>query len=282
MPGSAWPGPLGAIDWTLPWFAPFADVGSRLASETGAGADLREALTEQVLRRHGGTVRTGDGLPARFVSQDALPPGTAYESHIFSTGCIPTRDNLHDFFNGLIWVHFPRTKRVLNRVQAQAIAGQGVGAVRGAVRDGATLFDENAALFLVSDPSLERALRDFRWQRLFVAARECWGRECIVVPFGHALLEKMVRPYKSLTAHAWPMSMSLADSEAFPGRASVAGLDGVDRMLAATLGQEALHARCFAPLPVMGVPGWTDANRDPAFYDDISVFRAGRRGRPQP
>ena len=37
----------------------------------------------------------------KFVSQDALPEGEAYESFIATTGNIPTRDNLHDLFNGL-------------------------------------------------------------------------------------------------------------------------------------------------------------------------------------
>ena len=32
-------------------------------------------------------------------------------------------------------------------------------------------------------------------------------------------------------------------------------------------------------LPVLGVPGWWDANASPDFYDDVSVFRPGRRSR---
>ncbi|RYF02650.1 MAG: DUF3025 domain-containing protein, partial [Oxalobacteraceae bacterium] len=53
-----------------------------------------------------------------FVTQDALPPGTAYEAHIFATATIPTRDNLHDFFNGLVWLHFSEAKLRLNALQA--------------------------------------------------------------------------------------------------------------------------------------------------------------------
>jgi len=37
--------------------------------------------------------------------------------------------------------------------------------------------------------------------------------------------------------------------------------------------------RCFAPLPVMGIPGWCDENAEAAFYDDVTVFRPGRRQR---
>ena len=33
----------------------------------------------------------------------------------------------------------------------------------------------------------------------------------------------------------------------------------------------------FAPLPVLGVPGWWPANESPAFYDDATVFRQAAR-----
>ncbi|MFS9669939.1 DUF3025 domain-containing protein, partial [Klebsiella pneumoniae] len=77
------------------------------------------------------------------VPQDALPAGAAYEAHIAATGQVPTRDNLHDFFNALIWLHWPRAKAALNARQARAITQDGIGAARGTVRDAATLFDEN-------------------------------------------------------------------------------------------------------------------------------------------
>jgi hypothetical protein len=61
-----------------------------------------------------------------FVHQDSLPAGQAYEAHIFQTRTVPTRDNLHDFFNGLVWLAFPQTKRRLNELQAAEIARTGV------------------------------------------------------------------------------------------------------------------------------------------------------------
>jgi hypothetical protein len=48
-------------------------------------------------------------------------PGQAYEAHIFQTRSVPTRDNLHDFFNGLVWLAFPQAKRRLNALQAAEI-----------------------------------------------------------------------------------------------------------------------------------------------------------------
>lgn len=43
------------------------------------------------------------------------------------------------------------------------------------------------------------------------------------------------------------------------------------------LSDGALNTQRFAPLPVLGIPGWWGANENPAFYDDPQVFRRGRR-----
>jgi len=252
---------LSAIDWTRPWFRPFAASVSRLR-----GTDLREALNAAA-----SGCLNARGLPLRFVPQGDLPEGAAYESHIFATGQVPTRDNLHDAFNALIWLHFPETKRLLNRLQAEAIARDGVQAERGGLRDAATLFDENAVVLVCEDPTLANALRGFAWRDLFVSRRDAWGEACTVMPFGHALLEKLVLPYKSVTAHAW----WIAASPSTP-------VERLDGLLAASLAEAARQellrgGRSFAPLPVMGIPGWCDENADPAYYDDVAVFRAGRR-----
>ncbi|WP_146608015.1 DUF3025 domain-containing protein, partial [Burkholderia multivorans] len=63
-------------------------------------AALLEALNDAL--RDGARV-TGRGKPLRFVPQAELPPGIAYETHIAATGRVPTRHNLHDFFNALVW-----------------------------------------------------------------------------------------------------------------------------------------------------------------------------------
>lgn len=257
---------LAGIDWSRPWFRPFAVHGAALAAAVQGGADLRNALDARAAALD---LRNARGLPLRFIAQHALPHGSAYEAHIDATGAVPTRDNLHDFFNALVWLHFPRTKRVLNQIQAEVIAREGVQTARGGVRDAATLFDENAVLFLSNDDGMTAALRGFAWGRLFVEGRARWECDCAVVPFGHALLEKLVQPYKSVTAHAWTLPL-------------VPGDPAPDAVLARSL-QSAADAgalrggRSFAPLPVMGIPGWCEDNADPDFYADATVFRPGRR-----
>ena len=149
---------LGAIDWGHPAFAPLAAVGAPLADAIARGADLRDALNAQPAAQ---AIRTCSGHAVRFVPQDALPAGTAYEANIAATGEVPTRDNLHDFFNALIWLHWPRAKAALNARQARAITQDGIGTARGTVRDAATLFDENALIFLHTQDAPERYLTGF-------------------------------------------------------------------------------------------------------------------------
>lgn len=242
-----------AIHWSAPWFASVAEAGRAVQAAQAQGLPLPEALN-----------RHAPG-PLRAVSQSALPEGQAYEAFIAATASVPTRENLHDLFNGLIWHRFPASKRQLNRLQAQAIAADGVGAVRGPLRDAITLFDENAALLQAPEP-LWRALRARDWTELFVAQRGAWARARLL-PFGHALLEKLARPYKSITAHvlALPVPQLLGDD-----------LAAWDAWLAAQLDAARLRAKPFTPLPVLGVPGWWDGNADPAFYADAAVFRPPR------
>lgn len=244
---------LELIDWGRPWLAPYRAVGEPLARQTQAGGRCCEVLN-------------GAGAPVRFVPQADLPAGVAYEQFIFQTGQVPTRDGLHDFFNGLVWVHFPQTKRRLNALQAAQIAAEGVRATRGPVRDAVTVFDENAALLQAPD-ALWEALRGHDWPRLFLDLRALWAQARLTL-FGHALMEKLVQPRKAITAHVYPVPLELAPLE-------------VDAWLARELDAERLGAKPFTPLPVLGVPSWWPVNEDPAFYADAQVFRPRRAALPQ-
>lgn len=266
VPGMCEGAGLPEIDWRAPWFEAVAQRGQ----DALAHGDWREALSAHA---NAAGLVSGQGRALRFVAQEDLPAATAYEAFIAATGGVPTRRNLHDFFNALIWLTYPRAKAALNARQAAAIAAQGVQATRGAMRDAATVFDENAVLFACSDAAPGEALRAFDWQTLFVTRRADWGRICEVQPFGHALLEKLVAPYKSVTAHAWIVDVPPAYFGWTPPERR-AWLDG---QIAPMLASGSWTTRDFAPLPVLGIPGWCPANDDPSYYLDRSVFRPGRR-----
>ncbi len=131
-----------------------------------------------------------------------MPDGEPYESFIARTACVPTRDNLHDLFNGLVWLSYPQAKRRLNVIHAEEITAQGsVAGARGPLRDALTLFDENAAI-LQAPAVLVEALRARNWQALFIDHRAHWASAHLAL-FGHALLEKLMQPRKAITAHVW-------------------------------------------------------------------------------
>jgi hypothetical protein len=238
-----------AVDWGPPWLAPYRADGEAVCTALEAGDTVAAALN-----RHAAPLLAAG--PLRFVDARELPAGQAYEAFIHATARVPTRDNLHDLFNGLVWLRFPRLKRHLNELQATEIRRAGVGATRGAVRDALTLFDENAALWQ-APTELAQALRERDWQALFVGRRDRW-RDTTTWLFGHALLEKLCTPRKPITAHAWWLP---------------AGGD-VEAQLVALLVPERLAARSHLPLPVLGIPGWWADNERPGFYADRYVFRA--------
>lgn len=243
---------------------------------------------------------TSQALSASF-ERGLLPADlSGYEARIFDTGEVPTRisgqGERHDLYNAIVWLTFPLAKSRLNALQTDrqrlfrdrhapsessesselnrpqaGRAAHGAGSQRGPLRDAATLFDENAAIWIGLDASFEAALRAFDWHHLFMRRRAQLSESVRLMVFGHALLEKLESPYKAVTAHAWPLRLSID-----------ASLAEIDRALSLTLDADRLSTRALCPLPVMGFPGWCAANADPHFYDDPAVFRSGRRGGKSP
>ncbi len=257
---------LSEIDWSRSWYDSVRPAFERLDVATlgltgalNAGASALALVNQR-------------GQAIRFVAQSELPDGLAYEEFIGATGCVPTRDNLHDFFNALVWLTFPRIKQQLNALQAAQIALAGVGKSRGAARDGATIFDENSALLVVRDGEpLVDALCAHRWSEALYERRAAFDRKAQVWLFGHALMEKLVAPRKAITAH----TRVVVANDAYFALTHDEQRAWIDEHVAAALAAEGLSTACFTPLPVLGVPGWWEG-QDDAFYADTSVFRPKR------
>ena len=284
---------LERIDWSQPWFAGWRELGTlaselvathgsvcsalnvvncedaKIESDTGGTQtqlvrqleQASAAITIGTGTSSGFSTTTSTNCALKFVPQTELPSEQAYEAFIFDNKRIPTRDNLHDFLNGLCWLRFPHTKSRLNYLQAQEIATQGVGATRGSLRDALTLFDENVLLLQVTD-HLWHALQERDWRKLFIDLRQEW-QSAQIVTFGHALLEKLTAPYKSITAHVYRID---SDVNAIDDQA-------LDDWLTSNLQPNHLTIKPFLPLPVLGIPGWWPDNEDSDFYADTQVFR---------
>jgi hypothetical protein len=260
--------PFDSVDWTRPWLEPLRESGQVIADAGNWRDALARAGQAARLRNH-------RGLPLRFVPQSELPPAVPYEAFISETGRVPTRDNLHDFFNALIWLGFPAIKAKLNALQALQIQRASARSVekagRGRVRDAATIFDENGALLVSRSRDVVDTLRVHDWHGLFIDRRDAFRRDWELRLFGHALLDKLTMPYKAITAHVWPV---IADADFF-GMSDQAKRKWIDLAVSQQL-TERLGMTDLLPLPVLGIPGWWPG-QDEAFYADTSVFRSRRR-----
>jgi hypothetical protein len=256
------------LDWPQAWFATVRPV----AESVIAASDWRTQINALAMQSH---ICNHRDLTLRFVPQDSLPDAVAYESHISIAGEVPTRENLHDFFNALVWLTFPKIKRQLNALQAAQIATLGVGKSRGPARDAATIFDENAAILVIEKSEEGKALftflRDHQWRAAFIEKRAMFGSKAEVWSFGHALMEKLANPYKAITAHTWVV-WAAADffSLKWDQRRS-----WLDEHVASQLSTHDLSTADYTPLPVLGIPDWWP-EQDEKFYADTHVFRAKR------
>ena len=291
-----------AVEPIAPWLKAFDGRALQACLTLPSGA-LREWFNEVAQSRG---LRTGLGEKLHMVDQAELPPGCAYETHIAQTGGLPTRDNLHDRFNALVWLHLPKLKALLNAIQSQEISLHGHrNNQRGPWRDWATLLDESGVLVVARqhEQVLQDCWRSHDWHGLFWEYRSNWqGLDELtacpalrdgspiqsiwsVWPVGHALLEKGQRPYKAITAQAWVLASPLeapnsaADSDAL----DLDGLKGWSQLddwasqaLRMKQQAEAHSPARLWPLPIMGVPGWCPDNQDQMFYQDPQVFRPAR------
>ncbi len=211
----------------------------------------------------------------QFVAADAAIHH--YELFIKQTGTVPTRDNWHDLFNALVWLTFPRAKAALNSAHISHIEAGGAAAlkVRSPARDALTLFDESGIIVLSDKRALLANIPAFNWHNLFWCERAAIAQHMLFVPFGHALMEKMLDPYLGLVAKVMLVEVE-SDFFTLPHHAQCAWCDAELAQLVATSDIFSAPSRLL-PLPFLGVPGWDVRNEDEAFYTNVNYFRAGSR-----
>lgn len=236
--------------------------------------DLSEL--QQLLDGRDPPVRVASGAALRVVPQarkrGAFEEG--YEARVYLRGELQVRSrNWHDLFNVLAWLAFPGAKAALNARHYEVLRSGGAArsANRGPVQDALTLFDEGGVIVATCDGELEALLRAHEWKELFWRRRAGLDARMRFHLFGHALYEKALRPFAGVTGRgivlrtdpgllALPIGPQLADLDA-----RVAAHIGEPRNIAGT--------RELAPIPILGVPGWSAENEREAYYDDTDYFR---------
>jgi len=277
--------PHGWLD--RPWYQALSIMPTALKTqliELGTSLDINRplpclSLLNELL------VKQADQLNLPLFTLIPQPELTVpYEAWIAQHKTIPTRSNWHDVFNAMIWLTFPHTKRILNRIQASEIEAHGV--MRTRVRDAATLFDENAAILLCQDPKWFNALQQRQWIEVLWHQREDFLCETRLIVFGHALLEKLQNPYKAITAHVFCLVVQENLSNYFDwslGWVNQQANDITDNQLAEKISlsfkNNEFLSSVFTPLPVFGIPDWglsTSWIQNLAFYENTQVFRKAR------
>ena len=209
-------------------------------------------------------LRVESGAALRFVA----PPldDENYELRTYRTGCVASRPgNLHDVFNALAWLAFPRTKARLNALHAQQIPREE--GRRGRFRDLLTIFDEGGAIVVCDDAELIDLLRGFRWRELFWDRRERVLASMRILVLGHAVLEQALQPWPGITCKALFVPSGDADRQA---------TEWLEQLPATATPQ------VLAPLPIFGFPGWFPDGEREAFYRDQRYFRPFRRDKITP
>ncbi|MEO6976336.1 MAG: DUF3025 domain-containing protein [Gallionella sp.] len=221
------------------------------------------------------------GMPLRFVPQECgkLSFEAQYEPRCYLTGEVQMRaHNLHDLFNALVWLTFPKTKAAINERHYRALMkddGSTYNNQRGAVRDVNTLLDESGVLIVYADANLAGLLRDFKWKELFWQSRQQVRSGMGFYLFGHGLYEKALQPYVGMTGQGLLMAVEPEFFSWAPARQLI----HLDNMLADYLAMPA-HCRStreLSPLPLLGIPGWAADNDCAGYYDNTAYFRPGRR-----
>lgn len=211
----------------------------------------------------------------QFVNQSELNNETRYyEQIIAELHQVPSRESSwHDFFNGIIWLQFPATKKLLNRLHVEQIQAFGLHP-RTLVRNQVTHFDECGLVLVGTDPKareIVNALKNHQWSQALMEEKGGWGSILHPIIFGHANLEMLLNPFMGLTAKWLYIECPQLEIEPIP---SLENLALIDLALALHIEQNQAFASKgqLKPLPLMGIPGWYK-NQNAEFYQQTSFFR---------
>jgi hypothetical protein len=260
--------------FTLDWLArsPYRNLHARLlrALERLDAWPQPEAYDELVRQ----VPQASDAQLPRFVTQsrEAVRRLGGYEQHVATLRAVPTRkSNWHDFFNMVVWAHFPKLRWALNALHVDPDLGpKDPRNGRAPAQNLAATFDESGMLVVSTSQDLLADLRELRFKRFF------WERRAELVAttrfwhVGHGTLESLLAAHPGLLLHVaeLPSSEHGWDTLRFE----------LDERAAALVAGWRAERTVLDPVPVLGIPGYWD-NACPEFYDDEQHFRFERRSR---
>lgn len=248
------------------------------------GPDLLQYLLHERIEQYG---KNAD-LPLSFVANDAMETPEQseqndikvdashpyYETFIAQTNTIPTRCNWHDFYNGLIWLQFPKTKAFFNQTHQQEIMQHGR-QTRTPVRDKLTHFDECGLVLITDQKSLQDEISEHNWEKTFIERKQQWQANVKPIIFGHALWEMLMQPFIGLTAKATVVyDPDLLEKVKHYDLCRGEHSSDVDNHLYEHIKRNDLlkKRRPWLPIPLLGIPNWSHIPQTPNFYADKAYF----------
>jgi hypothetical protein len=263
-----------ALDWL--GRAPYSELGPTFRAalarfDTWPEPEAYDELAAQV-------PRAPDATLPRFVTQsrEALERVGGYEQHVATLRTVPTRPrNWHDFFNMVVWAHFPKLRWALNSLHVDPDVGpKDPRNGRAPAQNLAATFDESGILVVSTSQPLLADLRELRFKRVF------WERRAELLAttrfwiVGHGALESLLAPHPGLAAKGLLLHV--------PSLPAPGGWDALrfelDAVAAARVEAWRSARSVLDPVPLLGIPGYCD-NDFADFYDDTRHFRFERRSR---
>lgn len=193
-----------------------------------------------------------------------------YEQHVARLAAVPTRpQSWHDFFNMIVWAHFPKLRWALNALHVDPDAGpKDPRNGRAPAQNLAATFDEAGMLVTSSSRAMLDELRALRFKRAF------WDRRAELLAttrfwlVGHGMFESLLEPRPGLSVRSLLLHVPAAPA-AETGERLRWQLDALaaDRARAWRSQRDVLD-----PIPLLAIPGYSD-NDSPDFYEDMRNIR---------
>jgi hypothetical protein len=256
-----------ALDWLnrRPYRELDPHLRSALAgSESWPAPEQYDELARQV-------PQAADVQLPRFVteSREQTRRLGGYEQHVARLAAVPTRpQSLHDFFNMIVWAHFPKVRWALNALHVDPDAGpKDPRNGRAPAQNLAATFDEAGMLVTSSSRAMLHELRALHFKHAF------WDRRAELLAttrfwlVGHGTFESLLQPRPGLSVRSLLLHVPASDAET--GERLRWQLDAVaaERVRAWRSQRDVLD-----PIPVLAIPGYSD-NDSPDFYEDMRNIR---------
>lgn len=192
-----------------------------------------------------------------------------YEPRVYLKKELQTRTcNWHDFFNALIWLKFPQTKKMLNKIHYHQAIKREKGSNRSTLENRVTQFDECGAIIISNNKKLLDLISKHQWQELFINQKKEFEKNINCIIFGHATFEKALNPYIGMTCHC-----ILLNSQTLLDQTKKGNYKEFDEELA-NIWEKQIFATPdrLKALPLLGIPGyWSKQDMD--FYSNTQYFR---------